>query len=75
MKTQKQLIKLGEKLANHPISQNLIKSPIKTRNQTALNPLLKKGGVHDKDNPKTHHKKERAKIRLHLKHKGYENTF
>ena len=45
MKTQKQLIKLGEKLANHPISQNLIKSPIKTRNQTALNPLLKKGGV------------------------------
>lgn len=48
LKTQKALIKLGEKLANHPIYP----SAIKVRNQTALNPLLKKGGVHDKDNPK-----------------------
>lgn len=71
LKTQKALIKLGEKLANHPIYP----SAIKVRNQTALNPLLKKGGVHDKDNPKTRHKKERAKIRLHLKHKGYDNNF
>lgn len=39
MKNQKELIKLGEKLANHPIYP----SAIKVRNQTALNPLLKKG--------------------------------
>lgn len=71
MKTQKQLIKLGEKLANCLICPSVIK----TRNQTALNPLLKKGGVHDKDNSKTRHKKERAKIRLHLKHRGHDNNF
>lgn len=70
LKTQKSLIKLGEKLANHQIYP----SAIKVRNQTALNPLLKKGSVHDKDNPKTRHKKERAKIRLHLKHKGYNKN-
>lgn len=70
-KTQKQLIKLGDKLATNPMCQ----ISTKMRNPTAQNPLLKKGGVHDHDNPKYRHKKERAKIRLHLKHKGYDNNF
>ena len=71
MKTQKQLIKLGEKLANYPIHPSVIK----TRNQTALNPLLKKGGIHDKDNPKTRHKKERAKTQLYLKSINHNKSF
>lgn len=63
IKTQKELIKLGEKLATNPMCQ----IPTKTRNPTAQNPLLKKGGVHDHDNPKYRHKKERACVRLALK--------
>lgn len=39
---------------------------IKNRNLSALSPLLKKGGVHDKDNPKTHHKKARKAVKLQL---------
>lgn len=39
---------------------------IKNRNLSALSPLLKKGGVHDKDNPKTRHKKERKAVKLQL---------
>lgn len=39
---------------------------IKNRNLSALSPLLKKGGVHDNDNPKTRHKKERKAVKLQL---------
>ena len=39
----------------------------KARNLSALSPLLKKGGVHDKDNPKTRHKKDRKLMKLFLK--------
>ena len=39
----------------------------KARNLSALSPLLKKGGVHDKDNPKNRHKKERKFAKLMLK--------
>lgn len=62
MKTQKSLIKLGERLANHA----MITMPTKIRNPSALSPLLKKGGVHDDDNPKTRHKKERRAVKLQL---------
>ncbi len=40
---------------------------LKNRNLSALSPLLKKGGVHDKDNPKTHHKRSRKIAKLQLK--------
>lgn len=60
---QKQLIKLGEKLANNLM---ICQRPLKTRNQVAFSPLLKKGGVHDKDNPKYRHKKERRAVKLWL---------
>ena len=39
----------------------------KARNLSALSPLLKKGGVHDKDNPKIRHKKDRKLMKLFLK--------
>lgn len=51
-------------------TQKMLNQPMpraKRRNLSALNPLLKKGGVHDKDNPKTRHKKERKNIKLFLK--------
>lgn len=39
----------------------------KARNLSALSPLLKKGGVHDKDNPKTRYKKDRQAIKRQLR--------
>ena len=38
----------------------------KARNLSALSPLLKKGGVHDKDNPKTLHRRDRRAVKLDL---------
>ena len=48
MKNQKQLIKLGEQLEKNPsIAQSNL--AVKPRNYLALNPLLQKGGLHEKD--------------------------
>ena len=47
--------------------QNKANKRPKIRNLSALTPLLKKGGIHDKDNPKTHHKKDRKSTKLLLK--------
>lgn len=67
MKTQKSLIKLGEKLTNNPhlIAQSI--KPIKPRNYLALNPLLQKGGLHDKDDVAIARKKQRRKCKQELK--------
>ncbi|MDO5651205.1 MAG: hypothetical protein Q4G13_03595 [Moraxella sp.] len=59
LKKQKQLAKQLNALGN-------------TRNIVALNPLLKKGGVHDKDNPKTYHKSTRKQQKLMLKKEQWE---
>lgn len=48
------------------ISIHLPKSA-KARNLASLSPLMKKGGVHDKDNPKTAHRRTRKAMRLKLK--------
>lgn len=63
MKTQRQQIKLGSYLENHP---NITLNPNKNRNLSALSPLLKKSGVHDQNNPKMRHKKDRKAIKLQL---------
>lgn len=47
--------------------KTLQNTKLKHRNLSALSPLLKKGGVHDEDNPKTHHKKSRKMAKLQLK--------
>lgn len=39
---------------------------LKHRNLSALSPLLKKGGIHDNDDPKTHHKRDRKAMKLSL---------
>lgn len=47
--------------------QNKANKRPKIRNLSALTLLLKKGGIHDKDDPKTHHKKDRKATKLLLK--------
>lgn len=64
-KTQKQCIRLGEKLASNPDLLNAAK-PNKARNYLVLNPLLKKGGVHNKDNPALIAKNSDDKIKHNL---------
>lgn len=65
-KTQKQRIRLGEKLANNPDLLNAAK-PNKARNYLVLNPLLKKGGLHDKDDANSRRKKQRRQSKQSLK--------
>lgn len=67
MKTQKSLIKLGEQLEKNPnlITQSI--KPIKLKNYLALNPLLQKGGLHDKDDVALARKKQRRQTRQDLR--------
>lgn len=60
----KNLLKMERSLV---FEQNKANKRPKIRNLLALTPLLKKGGIHDKDNPKTHHKKDRKATKLLLK--------
>ncbi|MFW2176845.1 MULTISPECIES: hypothetical protein [unclassified Moraxella] len=65
-KNQKQLIKLGEQLEKNPIvSQS--NTPIKSRNYLALNPLLQKGGLHDKDDLDQARKRQRRQTKQSLR--------
>lgn len=57
---------LKQQLKNEKSYMSGVNMP-KARNLSALSPLLKKGGVHDKDNPKTRHKKDRKLMKLFLK--------
>ncbi len=66
-RTQKELVKFGKQLAENPSRFAQAGKFIKARNQAVVRPLLKKGGIHDKDNPKTYHKKERREAKLALK--------
>ncbi len=64
---QKQLVKLGEKLNQQ---QNLVsqsKQPVKPRNYLALNPLLQKGGLHEKEDVAIARKRARRKTRQQLR--------
>lgn len=70
MKNQKQLIKLGEQLEKNPIvSQSNL--PIKPRNYLALNPLLQKGGIHEKDDIDIARKKQRRQTKQNLRKKDW----
>lgn len=64
---QRKLIKLGEQLAKNPKLIAQSQKPIKPKNYLALNPLLQKGGLHDKDNVKLARKKQRRQSRQDLK--------
>lgn len=72
MKTQKHLTKLGEKLAKNPIAiqANL---PIKPRNYLALNPLMQKGGLHEKDNVAITYKRQRRQTKQTLRKTDWLN--
>ena len=71
-KNQKHLIKLGETLAKSPtISQ--LNNPVKPRNYLALNPLLQKGGIHEKDDVDITRKKVRRKTKQSLRKKDWLN--
>lgn len=66
-KTQKSLIKLGEKLAKNP---NMIAKPgklNKPRNHLALNPLMRKGGLHGKDDVAMARKRQRRQSQQELR--------
>ncbi len=65
MKNQKQLIKLGERLEKNPsIAQSNL--AVKPRNYLALNPLLQKGGLHEKDAVEIARKKQRRQTKQDL---------
>lgn len=66
-RTQKALVKFGKQLADNPDLTVQPHKSVKVRNHVALSPLLKKGGIHDKDNPKAYHRKERREAKLTLK--------
>lgn len=73
-KNQKQLIKLGEdieKYGEQVISQS--RNPIKPRNYLALNPLLQKGGLHEKDDVDIARKKQRRQTKQNLRKKDWLN--
>ncbi len=64
---QKQLVKLGEKLKQQ---QNLVSQSnqsVKPRNYLALNPLLQKGGLHEKEDVTIARKRARRKTRQQLR--------
>lgn len=75
-KNQKQLIKLGEtlekqgeKYGERVISQS--RNPIKPRNYLALNPLLQKGGLHEKEDVEIARKKQRRQTKQSLRKKDW----
>lgn len=58
----KQSLKLARQL-----EQNNLPTQIKTRNAVAQNPLLKKGGVHDKENPVQLTRRRRKAMKCELR--------
>ncbi|MDO4442037.1 MAG: hypothetical protein Q4B81_07620 [Moraxella sp.] len=72
-KTQESLIKLGEQLAKN---LNLIarsNKSIKPRNYLVLNPLLQKGGLHEKDDIVLVRKRQRRQCRQELRRTDWFN--
>lgn len=57
----KNLLKQAKQSPSSPSGRNLV----------ALNPLLKKGGVHDVDDTKARHKKSRQASKLTLKRQDW----
>lgn len=71
-KNQKQLIKMGEALEKNPlIAQSNL--PVKPRNYLALNPLLQKGGLHEKDDVVIARKKQRRQTKQNLRKTDWIN--
>lgn len=69
-KNQQHLIKLGEQLEKNPaIAQSNL--PVKPRNYLALNPLLQKGGLHEKDDVDIARKKQRRQTKQSLRKKDW----
>lgn len=68
MKNQKQLLKLAKQLERGAIQGIAIQSnkPVKLRNYLALNPLLQKGGIHEKDDIAIARKKQRRQTKRNL---------
>ena len=65
----------NEAVSNEPRNQqdtanlSALKNATKPRNHLAFNPLLKKGGVHHKDNVEVVHKKKRRETKQSLRQK------
>ena len=72
MKNQRELIKLGEQLEKNPIVSQSV-NPVKPRNYLALNPLLQKGGLHEKDDVDIARKKQRRQTKQDLRKKDWLN--
>ncbi|UNU73551.1 hypothetical protein LU293_01155 [Moraxella nasovis] len=51
---------------------NITTKQIKVRNYVAKHINFQKGGVHDKDNPKTRHKKARKRAKLALSWQAFD---
>lgn len=70
LKLAKQLENQSKKDANRDndsINLNALKNSTKPRNHLVFNPLLKKGGVHQKDNVEAVHKKKRRETKQSLR--------
>ena len=77
----KQTLKLAKQLENQSNKQvvsnedaanlSALKNATKTRNHLAFNPLLKKGGVHQKDDVEAVRKKKRRETKQSLRQKDW----
>ena len=56
---------------NNTASLSALKDATKPRNHVAFNPLLKKGGVHEKDNIEVVRKKKRREAKKILRQKDW----
>ena len=77
----KQTLKLAKQLEsqankreaslNNTVNLSALKDATKPRNHVAFNPLLKKGGVHEKDNIEAVRKKKRRETKKILRQKDW----
>ena len=77
----KQTLKLAKQLEsqankregslNNTVNLSALKDATKLRNHVAFNPLLKKGGVHEKDNIEAVRKKKRRETKKILRQKDW----
>lgn len=74
LKLAKQLENQSKKDSNHDndtVNLSALKNAAKPRNHLAFNPLLKKGGVHQKDDVEAVHKKKRRETKQSLRQKDW----
>ncbi|UNK06151.2 hypothetical protein MN210_05865 [Psychrobacter raelei] len=63
--------KKSEGSLNNAANLSALKDATKPRNHAAFNPLLKKGGVHEKDNIEAVRKKKRRETKKILRQKDW----